>query len=221
MREQPPRNTDTLLPYVVGLDLSLTKTGIGWAGLHTGAVRHGREGVTTLPLPQKLDAIDTLAEHILDLCWNPRHPDGSRVWASERQPALVVLEAPDVSSSHGGLVERLWLHHDVLKGLHGGGVPIAELPSGLLKGYATGTGSTRTVDGVDHKTRVKNAVMQYWPEYHAVRLQWSARPLDDNESDAAVLAQAGLEWLTGGGRVPGTHSAYLRRSTARWPEAAR
>lgn len=221
MSSSPPRYNSNLLPHVVGLDLSLTKTGIGWSGLHTGAARHGREGVTTLPLPQKLDAIDALADHILDLCWNPRHPDGSPLWASERRPTLAVLEALDVSSSHGGLVERLWLHHDVVKALHGGGVPVAELPSGLLKGYATGSGSTRTIDGVEHKTRVKNAVMQFWPEYHAARVQWSARALDDNESDAAVLAQAGLEWLTGAGRVPGNHSAYLRRPTARWPEVAR
>lgn len=220
MSDSPPSSLG-LLPHVVGYDLSLTKTGVAWGGLYTGAARCGRPGVTTLPLPQKIAAIEAIARQVLDLAWNPRHPDGSQVWASGRTPALAVLEAPDVSSSHGGLVERLWLHYEVVSGLCAAGVPVAELPSGLLKGYATGSGSTRDIDGVDHKTRVKNAVLQYWPEYDRGRQQWSAKALDDNESDAATLAQAGLEWLSGAGRVPGTHSAYLWRPTARWPGAVR
>lgn len=218
MQDRPPRYSGDLLPHVVGLDLSLTASGIGWAGLHTGAARHGRPGVTALPLPQKIAAITALGVRVEHLAWNPCHPDGSDVWAIQRKPTLVVLEAPDVSSSHGGLVERLWLHYDVVQRLVVAGVPVAELPSGLLKGYATGTGDSRKIDGVDAKKRVKAAVLEHWPEYNQSRVAWSARALDDNESDAATLAQAGLEWLTGGGRVSGTHSAYLRRPTARWPE---
>lgn len=210
--------TNQAPPLVGGLDLSLTASGIAWAGLYTGAARLGREGITALPLPRRIEAIKVLGMQIVDRVCHPQHPDGTLAWGGARVPTLVVLEAPDASRGYGGLVERLWLHYEVVWGLHTLGVPLAQLPSGLVKGYGTGTGGSGTVDGVSAKKRMVAAVLEHWPEYDRSRRAWSSRALDHNESEAAVLAQAGRHWLTGRGAVPDSHLAYLRRPTAQWPE---
>lgn len=205
-------------PLVGGLDLSLTASGIAWAGLYVGATKLGRAGITALPLSRRVEAIRTLGTRIVDVVCNPQHPDGSPAWGPGRVlPALVVLEAPDASRSYGGLVERLWLHYEVVRGLEAMGIPLAQLPSGLVKGYGTGNGGNKVVDGLDAKKRMVAAVLANWPEYDRTRRTWSSRALDHNESEAATLAQAGLHWLTGAGGVPDTHLAYLRRPTAQWP----
>lgn len=211
-------DTEPLPPLVGGLDLSLTASGIAWAGLYTGAAKLGREGITVLRLPQKIDAIRTLGMRIVAQVCTPHHPDGSPAWGPGRIPALVVIEAPDVSRSYGGLVERLWLHYEVVRGLEALGVPLAQLPSGLVKGYGTGSGGSGVVGGLDAKKRMVAAVLANWPEYDRSRRTWSSRALDHNESEAATLAQAGLHWLTGAGVVPASHYAYVQRPTAQWPE---
>jgi hypothetical protein len=211
-------DTDHTPPLVGGLDLSLTASGIAWAGLYTGATKLGREGITTLRLPQKVEAIRVLGMRIVQQVCTPHHPDGSSAWGPGRVPALVVIEAPDVSRSYGGLVERLWLHYEVVRGLEVLGVALAHLPSGLVKGYGTGNGGSGVVDGLDAKKRMVAAVLANWPEYDRSRRTWSSRALDHNESEAATLAQAGLHWLTGVGAVPASHFAYVQRPTAQWPE---
>jgi len=216
--DRPAADTTPTPPLVGGLDLSLTASGIAWAGLYTGATKIGREGISTLPLPRRIEAIKVLGMRIVDTVCSPQHPDGSTAWGPGRVPTLVVLEAPDVSRPYGGLVERLWLHYEVVRGLNGMGIPLAHLPSGLVKGYGTGNGGSGVVDGLDAKKRMVAAVLANWPDYDRSRRTWSSRALDHNESEAATLAQAGLHWLSGAGSVPDTHLAYLRRPTAQWPD---
>ena len=191
-------------PHVVGLDTGLTCTGLATAGRVMRTARIGRKGVTQLPLADRVEAIMGLGEAIVDQAHltpdeaPPRHP------VAWRRPHLVMLEAPETSSAFGGLVERIQLFHEITRSLIAMRVPFATVPSAILKGYATGNG------GVDpRKKRVMAAVRVLWPEYGV---------LNDDESDAVVLAAMGLDKLAGLHRVPDARSAdWLARTSIQWP----
>lgn len=191
-------------PHVVGLDTGLTCTGLATAGRVMRTARIGRKGVTLLPLADRVEAIMDLGKAILDQA--PLTPDEvahgcPNAW---RRPHLVMLEAPDTSSAFGGLVERIQLFHEVTRFLVAARIPFATVPSAILKGYASGNG------GVDpRKKRVMAAVRELWPEYGV---------LNDDESDAVVLAAMGLDKLTGQRRVSDARSAdWLARPSIQWP----
>ncbi len=191
-------------PYVVGIDSSLTGTGVATAGPCSIAMLYGHTGVTTQPLAQRIESVRDIAVTALNMALSPRDADGALVLDLGRvAPALVVIEAPDTSRRYGGLVERLGLYWEIVGALHNLRIPIAAVPSPILKGYATGSGGSK-----DGKQRVIAAVARWWPEYGVK---------DNNMCDAAVLAQMGLEHLTGASRVPPEHSEWLGRPGITWP----
>lgn len=128
-------------PRVVGLDISLTATGIasstGWCQVI------GRTDVTKLPLRERLHAVDELAAAVLDLV---------------ARPDLVVVEVPAYSRSGGGVLERSALWWRVVRSLATRGIPVAEVYPRTRMRYATGKGQAA-------KTAIVDAAARRWPAY--------------------------------------------------------
>lgn len=118
-------------PHVIGLDISLTGTGIADS---TGQ-RHkvGRDGLLKLPLHDRADAIAALRDDICTVIWTPR-------------PHLVVMESCASAQAYGGAAERAGLWWMVVGVLRGYGIPVVEVPPSLLKKYATGKGNATKAD---------------------------------------------------------------------------
>ncbi|MFC6081052.1 hypothetical protein [Sphaerisporangium aureirubrum] len=130
-----------MTPRVVGLDISLTASGIasstGWAETV------GAGGITKLPVWDRRDALVGLAGEICALV---------------KQPDLAVLEANAAAAAYGGASERAGLWWLVVDRLRMAGVPVAAVTPGQLKLYALGKGSGT-------KGAVIEAVTRRWPEF--------------------------------------------------------
>jgi crossover junction endodeoxyribonuclease RuvC len=126
---------------IVGLDLSLTSTGVAHlaprpsAGVVLDRVtseapktdRHPRTGNRLPPtLQQRDDRLDTLARQIVDLATGAD---------------LVVIEAPAYSSKTGSMHDRSGLWWLVVNRLHRLDLRVVEVTSGGRAKYATGKGT--------------------------------------------------------------------------------
>lgn len=175
-------------PRVLGLDLSLTGTGI---------CRIGAQGVELLQTvrPGKRTGHERIA-YILE-----------EIRAAQRQASLdlVVIEGPSYGSqgAQRGHHERAGLWWLVTHGLYARGRSYAVVAPKARAKYATGSGN----DG-------KAAVLAAVRERYAGR----ARPADDNQADALVLAHMGVDHLGGYFVDVPEHN---RRALARadWPHA--
>lgn len=209
MSETPPHG-----PYVAGVDTSLTSTGVVLMGGRTLATTIGQEGTTLLPLERRTLAIAEQAAQIFDAVTAQRLPSGRPV-QPRSHPALVLIEAPDVSNSYGGLVERVSLTYELTRALVDFGVPVGWVPSAVLKGYATGSGGSR-----DGKTRVRAAALGLWPELGIDKAKPKKSQFD--LADAAVLAAMALDVLGLGRRVPSPQAdEWLCRATIQYPDFVR
>lgn len=148
---------------VLGLDLSLTASGIasstGWCKTV------GRDGITTLPLRDRVEAVGNLADGIYGMATG--HD-------------LIVVEKPAFSRAGGGAVERHALWWLVVEQLLANGYPVAEVGPNSRALYATGKGNAG-----------KNAVV----DAVARRLPGFATGGDDNLCDAVILAAMGADHL--------------------------
>jgi crossover junction endodeoxyribonuclease RuvC len=181
---------------VVGLDLSLTSTGI--ATIHRddsitlrGIGSKGRAGAT---LPERRHRLDQLGEcivqHVLDA-----------------SPHLVVIEAPAFSRTTGHQHDRsgLWwlvVNRLVLSRFVSGPTTVVEASGTSRCKYATGKGNA-------HKDQVLAAV---------VRRYTSVEVTGNDTADALILAAMGRRWL---GHpietsLPNTHLAAM--DGVHWPE---
>lgn len=150
-------------PRVVGLDLSLTATGI--AAFPAWFETAGREGITTLSLHQREEALTNLADEITSIIG---------------APDLVVIEQTAFSKAYGGAAERSGLWWMVVRKLRTYSVPVAEVKATALKRYATGKGQC-------DKGAIVDAVARRWPSFETGG--------NDNVCDAIVLAAMGLDHL--------------------------
>ncbi|MDF5755795.1 hypothetical protein [Spongiactinospora sp. TRM90649] len=129
-------------PRVIGLDLSLTGSGIassrGWCEVV------GRADITTLPLAQRDAALVALAREITHLIGGVSD--------------LIVIEAPAYSRSGGGAHERAGLWWRVVHILLGEGHTLVEVLPNLRSTYATGRHNAP-------KTHVVDAVARRWPTW--------------------------------------------------------
>lgn len=196
--------------YTVGIDTSLTASGVACLGSRVGAVTIGRSGITRLPLAARMRAVDELAASLVERATG-RWPGGAPAprWASRPPlPLLALLEAPDTSGSYGGLVERVYLVCRTTELLDAMGVPVGWVPSPILKGYCIGKGGGK-IDGVPAKKAVKTKTAELWPENEIK---------DDNQADATVLAAMALDMLGHERRVPDEQADnWLFRSAIEWP----
>lgn len=109
-------------PLVVGLDLSLTGTGI--------AHMRGDQAVTDTIEPPK-----NRRTGLLRLRWLR-----TELLALIGHPTLLVVEGPSYSSVGQGTHDRAGLYWLVLDGLWNRGIPVAVAPPANVKKYATGAG---------------------------------------------------------------------------------
>ncbi|MGH3998062.1 MAG: hypothetical protein ACRDTJ_11435 [Pseudonocardiaceae bacterium] len=110
------------VPRVLGLDLSLTGTGVADGGAATRTVFAGDR--------RDEARLDWIVTEVFD-----RYLD--RLWL----PDLVVMEGLSYGSTGGKAAERAGLHWLIRVGLHTLGVPCAVVPPATLKVFATGKGS--------------------------------------------------------------------------------
>ena len=108
---------------VVGLDLSLTGTGVS-DGHHTWLVTS--RGQKNDDLRSRSERLDTLRRSIVAHCLTAD---------------LVVVEQPAFSRTTGHMHDRSGLWWLVVAALHHHDLPVAEVPPTSLKRYATGRGN--------------------------------------------------------------------------------
>ena len=185
---------------IVGLDLSLTGTGIATVEYHplgVGVARvtskgpARRKGDPPVPLSARSLRLRRLAGGIVDRC----------VGAD-----LVVVEGPSYGSEGAGTWDRAGLWWLVVARLTGAGLPVVEVPPSNVKMYALGKGSGAGTG----KDEVLSAVIRrYLPVVEVP---------GNNEADALVLAAMGARFtgapIEPGGDLP---VANLRAmTTVRW-----
>lgn len=129
-------------PRVVGLDISLTGTGIACSAGWCNAIGIG--GITSLPLARRDAALDQLSYDIT------QHIGPTT--------DLVIVEMPAYSRSGGGAHERSGLWWRVVHRLLRWDIPVVEINPGHRSTYATGKGNAR-------KTEVVDAVARRWPAW--------------------------------------------------------
>ncbi|MET9436952.1 hypothetical protein [Streptomyces sp. NPDC006551] len=157
----------TTPPTVIGLDTSLTATGIassnGWC--HVTGYTDKNNPITKLPHTQRLAAMEQVRRDVI---------------LHIGEPDLVVLETPAPSRSGGGAHERGWLWWEVYSHLIARNIPIGLMSTNQRMLYATGKGAAT-------KNLIVDAVARRWPT-------WPTNG-DDNAADAVVLMAAGRDWL--------------------------
>jgi Holliday junction resolvasome RuvABC endonuclease subunit len=166
-------------PKVIGVDLSLTGTGIasnlGWCQLI------GETGITTRPLDERIHAIDRLADQIITTVG--------------RDCALVAIEIPAFSRSGAGNHERSALWWKVVRRLRLRDTPVAEIPIQARMRYATGRGAA-------HKGAVIDAVARRLPMF-------DTRGDDNLADAAVLAAMAADHLGHPLAAMPATHRAAL------------
>jgi crossover junction endodeoxyribonuclease RuvC len=186
-----PTQPNLVAPVVIGIDPSLTGTGIassdGWVNVIGYKRPRAKDpGITQLPHPERIRAMRTLATQILDRIYLPN---------------LVVMELPAVSRSGGGAHERGWFWWHLYNELIQTNLPVALMAPNARALYATGKGNAP-------KGAIVDAIARRFP-------QWATEG-NDNAADAVALMAAGRDWL---GHpitdLPKTHRAALDKAT--WP----
>lgn len=169
---------------VVGLDLSLTNSGICLPNGQTGLV--GKTGIASLCVAEQRQVIAELARRITDQVYP--HVDAG---------GIAVVENLDMSNSYGGAIERVVLWWDVVGMLIDYGLRVATPTSAQVKMYATGNGNAT-------KGVVIEAVTRQWPH-----LQHGG---NDNRADAAAMYALGMGLLGQPlSQLPKTHTRALEK----------
>lgn len=152
-------------PYVVGVDLSLTGTGV--AIIDGGLIQtftYGTKGSRGATLPQR-------AERLLNIV--------AAVRMYTERADFVVIEGPAFGQNNPGTHDRSGLWWLVVDRLCFEGYPIAVVPPTTLKKYVTGKGNAQ-------KDEVMLAVAHRYPD---------AEVKNNNEADALGLAAMGARHL--------------------------
>lgn len=183
-------------PRVIGLDLSLTSTGLADTGWQPGepiALRTIRTRKTGGTLTDTRKRLAGIVFEVADT-----------ISTGGPHPALIVMEGPSYGSAGAGTWDRAglwWLVLDRLMKFYGDRVTI--VPPALVKKYATGSGK-------GEKAAVCSAAGSRYGQTFAT----------DDEADAFVLAAMGLDHL---GcpvvEVPKAHRDALAKVA--WPEVPR
>lgn len=187
------------MPVIVGLDLSLTGSGIATVSVagaeldgdgRTGLVGYsgesvGKSGPENRSQPVLVDTrtivssgrkgaplpsrIARIRRLRNAICDHARHAD------------LVVVEAPAFASSTGQVWDRAGLWHHVMAAVDHLGIPYVEVAPTKVKKFATGKGNA-------DKTAVAAAMSRLWPDVN---------PGNDNEFDSLALATLGAIRVAG------------------------
>jgi crossover junction endodeoxyribonuclease RuvC len=167
-------------PTVLGIDLSLTATGIS-DGCATWLVRSKGAGDATL----------------FDRSWRLAELRAAITNHIETRPHvdLVVIEQPAFSRQNGHMHDRSGLWWLVVDWTVFHGIPVVEVSPTALKKYATGSGAAK-------KSAVIDATARRFPEV-------DTGGGDDNRCDALWLSVMGIDRLCGDSVVPAAQRAVL------------
>lgn len=127
-----PEPGATTQPRVIGIDLSLTSTGVA---LPDGEV----ETIRTGPGDHLADQHDRLIHIVHEI-------DRRSAIGTYDSPDLAVVEGPSYGSSGAGTWDRAGLWWLVIDRLFNEAVPVAVVPPAVLKRYATGKGTATKPD---------------------------------------------------------------------------
>lgn len=177
---------------VIGLDLSLTSTGMAFIdyGLLAGVDRIKTTGKKGDDLAARQKRLNGIQQEVFEAVNN-------------YEPHLVVVEAPSYGSQHGAQHDRSGLWWLVVDMLHEMDLHVATVsPNGRAK-YGTGKGNA----GKDEV--LSQVVRRYSSAEVDIR--------DNNEADAVILAAMGARRLGEpiDGDLPKTHLAAM--DGAAWP----
>ena len=162
-------------PFVVGIDLSLSGTGLADLNLDRGqfinVTTHGTKGKRGDNYKKRGDRLNGMADHIV-------------TWATagEYDPSLVVVEGPSLGSKGGSQFDRSGLWWLVVSTLQSEDIPVLVVPPKTRAKYATGNGNSGKDVVVAH-------VIEQYGHLYGERLK------NDNEADAVVLAAMGARYL--------------------------
>ena len=173
---------------VLGLDLSLTATGI--CRLADGSpelTTVGSKGHTKDTIGLRAYRLRVLADLVLAA-------------VAIDKPDLVIVEGPSVMSKGGSNWDRAGLWWHVVGALHAMELPTAIVPPSTLKKWAAGKGNADKATVAVHLARL-------WPDVTAA---------DDNQWDALALATMGAQWLGRSTPTRAHHAASL--AGGEWPE---
>lgn len=188
---------------LVGLDLSLTSTGIARViladdgrvvGTHTEAT--GEQLDERAPLDEQIGRVDRVATSVLSLVG--LHPI----------PDVVVVEGPLPGGRAPGTSEeeRAWLRGLVYRRLHRAGVPLVEVAPSTLKLYATGNGRAG-----------KPLVVQAIRRHYGDRFDLPLRKADGREDIADAIALVAMAARSVGHPIDLDHPARERAMRSpRW-----
>jgi len=128
------------LPRVVGLDVSLTSTGLAWPD--NRSIAHGVKGLTDpkVPAVERGKGLLALARHLLTLVMGNGFP------------VLVLVEDFPPGRTHFD-PERGYLWWALVNGLTARGVPVLVVTPATLKKYATGRGNAGKAEVADALVR--------------------------------------------------------------------
>lgn len=177
-------------PRVVGVDPSLTCTGIASSDGWIETV--GSKNVTLLELPDRVDAIDTLATSVIEHI---------------RSADLVVVEKPLPSGRNPAdtsSIERHALYWLIMRWLIRHDVPVVTVNNRHRAAYATGNPSGTKVSVVE-------AAAEWWPKWKCGK--------NNNKADAVTLMALGRHALGYPvGEVPTINTRTI--SKIEWPVEA-
>ena len=163
---------------IVGIDPSLTSTGIAVLALHpVGSTKVmavaavGRDGTAGEGYPERARRIVAQTRRVI-----------SQIPADTE---LMVMEGPSYGSQYGAQMDRHALWMGVYSTIQGRGVPIAVVAPGTREKWATGS-VPRGIDRKVRKARVLAAVREMFP---------GERIRNDDEGDALILAAMGAHHL--------------------------
>lgn len=167
-------------PRVVGIDLSLTSTGLAD---NRGRVERIRTVAIVNNVPKILRRMDRILTSITTFV-DGREEDERGNWLAWNLPALVVVEGPSFASPGQQQHTRAGLWWVVVAGINGGPlvndppIPILVVPPATRAMYATGRGNAS-------KDEVLAAAIKRYPSFdHRQRRGRRGRPRRDRGPDA-------------------------------------
>lgn len=172
------------MPTVVGIDLSLTSTGL--AAVHPDGTaivsRVTSKGSTKDTLKDRHIRLLSIASQVLG-------------FVHQLDAGFVVIEAPSYASKYGHPHDRSGLWWMVAGGVMANGIPLASAPPKCRAKYATGNGNAG-------KDQVLTDVVRRYPEVLVTK---------NDEADALVLAAMGARHLGAQMELslPATHVAGM------------
>lgn len=191
-----------MIRRVVGLDLSLTSTGIARLEVdENGAITGSHtDTVTSTPpdeqtLPQRVRRVDYVANRVIDAVASAGRPG--------HRPDLIAIEGASFGSTTGQAQERAWLRGAVYLELYAIGVPFVEVAPTSLKLYATGNGRAS-------KTDVVQSVRRHYGEHFDIPL----READGREDVADAIALAAMGARAIGHPIDADHPTRTRAMRA-------